>query len=92
MEVQFQFLYKEKVHAPVAPLKHYEGVLPAQDNILLFNEEEAGSLEAAGLPAQVWRVRQVAFDVGGGTFSMATITLELRNAKAIREELAAQQR
>ena len=68
-------------------MKNYSGSLPAQDNILLFDEPEAKALKAVGLPAEVWRVRQVAFDVANGAFSKATLTLEFRDAKAKREML-----
>ena len=85
MDVYFQFDHDGKLQSPIQPIKSYSGALPAQGNILLFDGPEAQALESAGLPPEVWRVHQVAFDVSNGTFSRATLTLERRDAKAKRE-------
>ena len=89
MDVHFQFDHDGKLQAPVAPIKDHVGGLPAQDNILFFTGSEAKALEGVGLPPEVWRVHQVALDIGNGSFSKATLTLERRDAKAKREALAA---
>ena len=79
MDVHFDFDYNNKRYSSLLEIKSHVGPLPTSDNILLFEGHQAKLLEGAGLPPVSWRVRQVAFEVFGGYFQLATVTLELHS-------------
>lgn len=81
----FSFEYKNKAHPNLIVFNKVPLILPNIGELVLFNEEEAKTLEQHGLPARVWRVRARAFDYGNGEQERVTLTLESRSVKAARE-------
>ncbi|EWS66583.1 hypothetical protein Y695_00176 [Hydrogenophaga sp. T4] len=80
----FNFEYNGKAHMGLIVFKKVPPMLPNIGELVLFNEDEAKTLEQNGLPARVWRVRARAFDYGNGEQERVTITLESRSAKGAR--------
>lgn len=85
MELAYLFEHNNKVVKPLPVVEKFVGPYPTQDNIILFEGEEADALKKADLPNAVWRVRQLAFDISGGAVTRITLALEFRNKKAERE-------
>ena len=86
MNLAFQFEYNDKIFVPLPPILNFTGQHPNQDNIILFDGAEKSSLEKAGLPSAVWRVRQIAYDIANGQITQTTLTLEMRDKKQERSQ------
>jgi len=77
-ELDYHFEYGNQVYAPFPAISLYAGPFPRHQEIVLFSGSELAALKKAGLPAEVWRVRQVIFDFADR--ATRRVTILLRNA------------
>jgi hypothetical protein len=74
-ELDYQFEYGNRVYAPFPVISLYAGPFPRHQEVVLFSGTEAAALRKAGLPTEVWRVRQVVFDFANGATRRVSILL-----------------
>ena len=65
--------------------------IPEIGAIIRFSGAEAALLEGKDFPVEMWRVRSKAYDIGDGKIERISLTMELRNMRAERENAKVQQ-